>query len=430
MTPLAPGTQVLPGPRPPGRGFLDPGLAYLLASLSRSLGGRWVFPLRDSQPAEISREAFLKLVDRHRLAPILAQQAPGPSDEMVPPSDLLPEGTPEAIRSRAERNRYRALKLLSLTLQVTEILGEGGVENLPLKGPLLALRIHGDLSRRHAGDMDLLVLPEAVPEADRILRQEGFRRVSPGVTLTRRQTRTIRNYGNHYVYVLPEDRVSLELHWSLFPRTDWMDESPADLWRRGVDQEVGGRRVRVLSPEDELRFLCVHGAKHAWCRLFWLYDSASWISNGRPGGHEDPLTILSSLPERQVAAQTLLLCRDLLGLAVPEAPQLSRFEARTVDFLTRTAVRTISRPWPAPYPQRLRLLMTYRSRLTRGISSWSQTLRRLLFCPADWEIVRLPDRFFFLYFFLRPFLWFYRRLVSPRALDGTGVKPSNSRRQP
>jgi len=46
------------------------------------------------------------------------------------------------------------------------------------------------------------------------------------------------------------------------------------LFERSAYVVIDGREVPVLSLEDELVLICVHGAKHFWERLMWIADVA------------------------------------------------------------------------------------------------------------------------------------------------------------
>ena len=72
----------------------------------------------------------------------------------------------------------------------------------------------------------------------------------------------------------PSSGIHLEIHWVLdhliFNLRE--EESKDLLFSNTQKSHLLGRSVNVLSPELELIYLLVHGAKHAWFRLKWLVD--------------------------------------------------------------------------------------------------------------------------------------------------------------
>src|SRR3974377_2389702 len=75
--------------------------------------------------------------------------------------------------------------------------------------------------------------------------------------------------------------------------------------------------VRTLGEEDLFAYLCMHGALHWWYRLKWLADINALLA----AAPEASIERLFQAPEPGVAgrasAQTLLLCRWLLGTLLP-----------------------------------------------------------------------------------------------------------------
>jgi hypothetical protein len=52
----------------------------------------------------------------------------------------------------------------------------------------------------------------------------------------------------------------------------------------------------------------------------------------------------------------------------------------------------------------------YRMRLQRKFAGKLAVMAPHLFSPESWRMLRLPDRWFFLYYPAAPFLWLWRRM--------------------
>ena len=61
-----------------------------------------------------------------------------------------------------------------------------------------------------------------------------------------------------------------ENHWRLQDRYLSFPFNTEELWNRTSTISVFGKKVRSLTTEDTLLFLCMHGAKHYWERLEWI----------------------------------------------------------------------------------------------------------------------------------------------------------------
>src|SRR6185503_6460614 len=114
-----------------------------------------------------------------------------------------------------------------------------------VKGPLLATLAFDDVSLRWSRDIDLLIDPEHVKEADRLILAAGYRRIAPDFALTPQQ-----------------QQMFLEMRWRLTANRRLMPLDERAIWGRAKAVRLGGAEFLTL-PEDELFvYLCIHGATH------------------------------------------------------------------------------------------------------------------------------------------------------------------------
>src|SRR5204862_2939692 len=71
---------------------------------------------------------------------------------------------------------------------------------------------------------------------------------------------------------LMRDGLLLELQWRLAPKYFAVELDVAAMAARCDALSLGGQRLPVLAPEDNLLVLCIHGAKHHWQMLKWIVD--------------------------------------------------------------------------------------------------------------------------------------------------------------
>ena len=69
----------------------------------------------------------------------------------------------------------------------------------------------------------------------------------------------------------------VEIHWAFMESFFGFDYEKEDVFGRSQVVSVHGKDVPTLSNEDLLIILCVHGSKHYWKRLSWIFDIAKLI---------------------------------------------------------------------------------------------------------------------------------------------------------
>jgi Uncharacterised nucleotidyltransferase len=215
-------------------------------------------------------------------------------------------------------------------------------------------------------------------------------------------------------YVSDTAHVRVELHHRLTDNENLLNcDFPALL---GSCDEIllAGVPVATLSSPTLPVYLCVHGASHGWQRLIWLADFAAALRG--PSEIKAALAQAENFGLRPLMLHGLALSYAWLGTAVPQeylqAARATR-QGRALDrVLAVLFSRSFLRGAPRTRAQRWRniwllRLYTYLAKLDRRY--WRRQVSRDLISPADWDMVQLPDRLFWLYPLLRPFGWLFRR---------------------
>ncbi|MGQ0561472.1 MAG: nucleotidyltransferase domain-containing protein [Gemmatimonadota bacterium] len=270
-----------------------PELELLLAAISPNVQAR-------GAPADWP--AVLRTAQFHRLTPLLLKQLAA----RFPDAPIVPELRAE-IRTIAQRN----LLLFAHTARASECLRAHGIDALALKGPVLAHQLHGDLSLRVCGDVDLLVRQEDFAQAARVLARSGY---SAGSALDDAALRAHRRR-QHDLAFAHRDGTLLELHGDL-AQPHYSYRAPLGAWfEQAREVEVAGKRVKPLRPEHALVLAVVHGTKHLWARLDLIAD-VSALSR-MPLDWDEALTGLGRLGARRGGAVAGALLRTLLCTQTP-----------------------------------------------------------------------------------------------------------------
>ncbi len=380
-------------------------------------------------------DEYFALVDWHR-TPALSWEALRRT-----PKATLPAEVSQALQQRSTSCQMRAMRLASMLIQVLEDFNHAGIPLIPLKGPLLSLEIYGNLAIRHSRDIDIMVALDDMSRAQACLEKIGWRvyidEERAGMTqnqevagaggwiveaweLSRafspRHTEFLREIGHHTVYWHPVQQCLLELHW----RTH--RESPdhtAGQWARSTALTWHGFNYRSLSAVDLALHLCEHGNSHCWSRAKWLGDVAR-IYAANYVDWSAAFRSARALGEENSLLLCLRLLSDLYGLPLPEelAAPAGRLPSLFLDRVALSMLNPAERhPGSALATLRMAVSRLYYERWLHRRRSWREIFADLAFCKLDFELLRLPDRLFWLYIPLRPILWVRRCLsrIAPKA---------------
>jgi hypothetical protein len=127
---------------------------------------------------------------------------------------------------------------------------------ISLKGPWLAQRLYGDAALRLYADLDLLVRQADFVRSEELLSGLGFSAAA------RR---------DDYARTWSRGPIILELHDDVENPLAY-DFGIEGAWDRAQPAEFDGVPTLLLAPSDELRFLCLHGARHRFERLSHVLD--------------------------------------------------------------------------------------------------------------------------------------------------------------
>ena len=172
--------------------------------------------------------------------------------------EALPAEVNKCVESYVLMTRVRTLQLASRGAMALGALNEAGVNAVCFKG-FARYAETGMLPFRSMGDVDLLVTPNALDRAIRILEDVGFRLDIPG---------PIEDYqafihsaphfsGNRAVALVDEDSNSIDLHWG-FGQMCGPALQPERIVERSVQVEACGQAIRHVGRLDNLLLSAHH----------------------------------------------------------------------------------------------------------------------------------------------------------------------------
>lgn len=259
----------------------------------------------------VTGDALLAASRRHRVTPTLAASL----DRLD-----FSASTAARIAAAAAQERATVTQLAADLSRAIGMLADLGLRCLTFKGLALASQAHGNAAARGTGDLDLLVHPDDLEAAHRVLIAGGWKAAAgypvPGPSWAWR----------HYVRTghelsLASSTSLVDLHWHLSPARSAFPDFDT-LWARSVRVDVLGRQVPTLSPYDALTHSASHAAKDGWGWMRGLVDVHRlmsvpdiWCASDRPLGHDQLLTIGLAARMFGVPDGSPIIVRRAVGLA-------------------------------------------------------------------------------------------------------------------
>ncbi|MGG4218435.1 nucleotidyltransferase family protein [Paenibacillus jamilae] len=304
---------------------------------------------------EIDWVRLLRLTEHHRVVPTVYLQLKTLNHPFIP-VELL-----RNLQAQYQRNTLRMLQLQAEAERLTRLLTTHGIRVLMLKGPALAQQLYGDVSLRTSKDIDLLISPDDMDEAEHWMKEAGYASKSG-------EARVLGSWkwkDHHASFLHLQKRVEIELHWRLHP-DGGREPSFDELWDCRQGGKAAGVRASRMAPaasadnrtvmtscmytlgsEHQFLYLSAHGARHGWFRLRWLADIDRLAV--RAVDWEALLPLLRRYGGLPAGGQAWALAAALLGTPIPE-PMRPISATRQAHRLALSALAFMQASIPAPYP--------------------------------------------------------------------------------
>lgn len=368
-----------------------------------------------SQRADINWLFFSDLTLRHKVTPHLL-----PTLSQFGIKKHMPLACYSALKMHATINSCYVLKMIAEAKRLTTLLANAGIPSLLLKGPALSQQLYGQFAAREPRDLDLLISDTHLKAVHSLILQSGYVCCVPiEQTLTPKQFKFYQKQKKSFVYYHKKTDQQLELHWRLF---DDAQLFPFELSENisSLDQlHIADATIFTLGQDDNLLYLLLHGSHHAWSQLSWVYDIAQLVHRASSLNWIRIQKRVETLQITFPITEGLLLAHLLFDTPLP--PFFSELLKKhpVIKTLAGLSLRVIQNP--VYMSKSARLTMFVREfRLHMALGSYLKPFTSNFdMVAADWELVHLPDKLFFLYYLLRPYLWIYRKILKYRSKKWT-----------
>lgn len=191
-------------------------------------------------------------------------------------TNVLPKSEREWIARARERTVQAHLWTMADLEHLGQVLDRADVPWMIIKGPTLALPVHGKVALRSYGDLDALVEPHRLGDAIEALEASGCELLDRNWTL-------FRDVLKGEVHLVLPTGTKLDLHWHLINDRSVRDAFSVDLagvFDRRCAVEVDAISIPTLGPADTVVYVAMHAVLSGADRLIWLKDVERLVTLG------------------------------------------------------------------------------------------------------------------------------------------------------
>jgi hypothetical protein len=242
---------------------ITPEMVCLRVFCRRALGQMSVSDCLPYLEQPLDGVRFIDLLQEHRLL-LLVYQVLSSEFEAYVSARLL-----QKLKHQAKPMINNQLVIMRTAQDVHRVLEQQAIPHVFLKGPNLNQILWGRRMMRHSRDLDVLILPRDILNANTTLRQLGFKSELSDKSMRFHQRLSTWTTKKDAAYWKPGVAQCIELHW----KTYCTEFILSPMKKRGA--------LLQFSDEEHVLYLCLHAAKHGWLRMIWLVDIVALLQTKR-----------------------------------------------------------------------------------------------------------------------------------------------------
>ena len=345
-------------------------------------------------PDNINAGVFYDLLQHHKL---ITHLYPLLKDCEDIPSELL-----QIAQKALKQSKLHLLKLSGELARLSKLFEEKKISWLSIKGPALALQLYGDVTARQSGDLDILVNEADLDKASDILVQAGYNFIYDPTNFNPTQIRFWKKHYKDAFLTHPTKNICIELHWRLVINSRVFDQ--INFFENKNLISIANHKIPTFERNVNVLYLCYHAACHSWRRLFWLWDMTKVFHDADTRQIEELAENMHQAGLDEMLGQTVYLSRLLFGIEIPNRLKNLKISPQ----ITKMALHSIVDQNISNLHQMFRDTIFRKRILTK--KNVKPMLAVALINPIHWNTIPLPEKLFFLYYFLRPIAVIIRKI--------------------
>jgi len=357
---------------------------------------------------------LLKDIKWHRVTP----QA---YDSLCSHPEFVPENIMEQLKKSCLQCKKRTLQQAVSLIKIAKLFDENKIRFITLKGLTLSQLLYSSITVRESHDIDIMIDFNDIERVEKILTDAlGFTRTIPELSATKKQVQCLNKRYKDRTYLHPDDNVLLEVHWRFNNIKQCLAIPFSSQCSDASTIQVCNQSVPVLSNNYLWLYQSVHGSMSGWYRLHWINDIASMLVKNKTDW--DALLQASNQYHcRRNLVESIMLAARLYQLPIPvQIQQAFQEDIKQVAQLKWASHAIRERKLPS-------MMANFRRQLffTPAKVFWLYFLETLRMSPTDFQLFPLPDKLFFLYYWLRPV---FRIIRAFKKTTGQTPSPLGGRR--
>lgn len=309
-------------------------------------------------------------------------------------ADLVPINFRSRLKHQSVSNSQNILHLFGKQRKLHQVLKNSGIRAAIFKGSLLAQTAYGEISLRHAGDIDVLISRADFDRARQLLGSLGYQMMP---SLTPAQLSSHLNTHCEIQFMRDDWFTVVDLHWALAPKTFVFKLETEELLTRLQRVSVAGVEFETLATEDSILYQSMHGAKHLWRRLEWISSLGETIRATDLTDWDKVASRAERAHGTRMLALGLRLAERVSGINIPSSIDTDRSAAKMADEVL-ALIFTVSGPASSTETN------LYNLKIMDRKSDALISALRAIFVPTltDWDALSLPPSLHSLYYAYRP----------------------------
>ena len=339
--------------------------------------------------------------------------------QMTP--DAVPAKILGSLGKSLQSNIVLEMSQTAEAARLTQRLAVAGIRSIVLKGMALSHMFYpAHPYWRSAIDIDILIAPEDLAAADRVIQESGFSISWPAGGLPEQGQDMFILLANVFDYTNPQSGQLIELHHRITLNPSWVAADFDELHATSVEVQTPQGPIRSLDGPNLVSYLCWHAFAHFGFRLKWFCDivralrrtgasTCSELGAGAKGFAKGPLELADTL--LAAILPTLSGHPTLSG----EAPTVV---ANTWLRHANRILADMENPTDMPSSRSIALLpgeigfRLFLMRLSPGWQGKRYELLRACADPRDVAVLRLGKGYALLYGLAGPLLAVWRLMLS------------------
>ncbi|NTW31276.1 MAG: nucleotidyltransferase family protein [Bacteroidetes bacterium] len=301
--------------------------------------------------------------------------------------------------------KLKQLEIIKSFLQITDILKQKGIYFINLKGPLLSYRIYHDPTVRILHDIDILIDKKQIERVMNILFENGYN-LSEGAFWPHKknQQELFINNIHHLSFFNKGNNLCVEVHWVLMHELSISKGKLEEFISVNTEEiEFAGRKFNVFTKEFELLYLLIHGSRHKWHRLKWLFDIKDYPL--AEVNYKTFNTLVNLLNAERIINQANYLLKKFFNTQLPFT-----YNARLPKYIVSYSMRIINSEI-SKKRSNYDIINNFRYQwlIFPGIYYKYKMLLQIPFSPRD--IPLFDSSYKTMYYMYRPFSFIKRRIL-------------------